>query len=380
MLRTCPLAQPARRPPSVRAAIEQPRAEADERGYVLVFVPRADDHPRVRGVHRRLRQSWYNRSAQIKRAADAAALAGVVWMPEFDLAGAVRPRGRGQATGSSTGVNNISIDGRGRPEQQPPARGHDPRQRGQAVLLAARDPEPVDRARRRSPSTCCRCRSGSPKNTFGTGDLLGGADRENFWAAVSGYCSGHESGDKKLSKYESYSTAASTSACNNGSTESTTTTTPTATCTPIELPANADVAEARGVRRRSTTATGSNCRRTASWRQPDRHHHLQGLRPQRDAARPHATSRSCRRTRSRSTSAAQRVDLHEQLDTPVHVDQPAGRSVLRPGEERRGRRRPTAAARTASASARSRASSFSTCTTRSSAAPGTRRRARRSTA
>ena len=59
---------------------------------------------------------------------------------------------------------------------------------------------------------------GSPKNTFGTGDLLSGADRENFWAAVSGYCSGHESGDKKLSKYESYSTSSSTSACQpNGS-------------------------------------------------------------------------------------------------------------------------------------------------------------------
>ena len=30
--------------------------------------------------------SWYTRSAELKRAADAAALAGVVWMPEFDQA------------------------------------------------------------------------------------------------------------------------------------------------------------------------------------------------------------------------------------------------------------------------------------------------------
>ena len=59
---------------------------------------------------------------------------------------------------------------------------------------------------------------GSPKNTFGTGDLLAGSDRENFWAAVSGYCAGHESGDNKLAKYESYSQSSSTSACQpNGS-------------------------------------------------------------------------------------------------------------------------------------------------------------------
>jgi hypothetical protein len=59
---------------------------------------------------------------------------------------------------------------------------------------------------------------GSPKNTFGTGDLLPVASRENFWAAVNGYCAGHESGDLKLARYESYSTTNSGAAqCNNGS-------------------------------------------------------------------------------------------------------------------------------------------------------------------
>ena len=59
---------------------------------------------------------------------------------------------------------------------------------------------------------------GSPKNTFGTGDLLSGSNRENFWAAVNGYCAGHESGDLKLTRYESYSTSTGGAAqCNNGS-------------------------------------------------------------------------------------------------------------------------------------------------------------------
>ena len=58
---------------------------------------------------------------------------------------------------------------------------------------------------------------GSPKNILGSGDLLSGSDAENFWAAASGYCAGHESGDNKLSGYESYSTASGSSQCNNGS-------------------------------------------------------------------------------------------------------------------------------------------------------------------
>ena len=58
---------------------------------------------------------------------------------------------------------------------------------------------------------------GSPKNIFGSGNLLSGSDAENFWAAASGYCAGHESGDNKLAGYESYSQNAGSSECNNGS-------------------------------------------------------------------------------------------------------------------------------------------------------------------
>ena len=43
---------------------------------------------------------------------------------------------------------------------------------------------------------------GSPKNTFGTGNLLPSPDTENIWAAVSGYCSGRENGDLLLPGYD----------------------------------------------------------------------------------------------------------------------------------------------------------------------------------
>jgi hypothetical protein len=45
---------------------------------------------------------------------------------------------------------------------------------------------------------------GSPRNTFGTGDILGAGSggAENFWAAVNGYCAGKESGDPRLARWD----------------------------------------------------------------------------------------------------------------------------------------------------------------------------------
>ena len=58
---------------------------------------------------------------------------------------------------------------------------------------------------------------------------------ENFWAAVSGYCSGHESGDKALSGFESYSTSGS--GCNNGSPANSDDYDPTGYLYAVDLPA-----------------------------------------------------------------------------------------------------------------------------------------------
>jgi len=159
--------------------------------------------------------SFYVRSAQLKRAADAAALAGVVWMPEFDeaqqyaLAAAAR-------NGFVDGQNNISVS-----VQQV---ANNDRQLTVTITDA--------KAKRFFSSNVFGNQSlsatstaeyelpvplGSPKNTIGTGNLLSSPDTENFWLAVNGYCAGHESGDPKLVGWESYSTSSSSSACNNGS-------------------------------------------------------------------------------------------------------------------------------------------------------------------
>jgi Flp pilus assembly protein TadG len=155
--------------------------------------------------------SWYTRSAEIKRAADAAALAGVVWMPEFDqaeqyaLAAAAKNGFVNGQNGVSVTVEDIPSNNR---QLKVTIRDNKAKQFFSRLVTGGQSIGRSSLAEYVLPVPL-----GSPKNTFGTGSLLSGSDRENFWAAVSGYCSGHESGDKKLAKYESYSTSSSTSAC-----------------------------------------------------------------------------------------------------------------------------------------------------------------------
>jgi len=157
--------------------------------------------------------SWYTRSAELKRAADAAALAGVVWMPEFDQAQDAAIAAA-KANGFENNVNNIKV-------QVDDVPGNN-----RQLRVTIRDTKAKQFFSRLVTGGQSIGRSslaeyvlpvplGSPKNIIGSGDLLSRTDRENFWAAVSGYCSGHESGDKKLSKYESYSNSGT--GCNNGS-------------------------------------------------------------------------------------------------------------------------------------------------------------------
>jgi hypothetical protein len=159
--------------------------------------------------------SWYSRAAQIQRGADAASLAGVVWMPDFPTA---------QSVALSAAARNgfvpsprISI-----------AVSPDPGSTRRLVvsITDTQAPQTFSGMFRASESISRRSTAeyvlpvplGSPKNTFGTGDLLAGSNRENFWAAVNGYCAGHESGDLKLARNESYSTSTGAAAqCNNGS-------------------------------------------------------------------------------------------------------------------------------------------------------------------
>ena len=211
--------RPRSLPSALRHRIAARRPDGDERGFVLVvtaillttlllFAGLAVDFG-----------SFYVRAAEIKRAADAAALAGVVWMPEFDSAEAAALAAASR-NGFVDGVNGISVKVSEVPNDNRQLR---------VTITDAKVKQYFSRLAIKSQSITRGSTAeyvlpvplGSPRNTFGTEQLLPGTSTdEYFWAAVSGWCSGHESGDDKLSKYESYSTSSGSTQCNNGSPES----------------------------------------------------------------------------------------------------------------------------------------------------------------
>ncbi len=159
---------------------------------------------------------WYARGLHLQRTADAAALAGVVWMPDYQQArtvalaeaaqNAVRPTSTITVNVSQDETNlqrlTVSITDTNAP------RYFSGVFRGRQTLTRSATAEYVTKVP-----------LGSPKNTFGTGNLNPGtADDENFWAAVNGYCAGHESGDLVMARNESYTIATGPAVqCNNGS-------------------------------------------------------------------------------------------------------------------------------------------------------------------
>jgi hypothetical protein len=144
---------------------------------------------------------WYYRAAQVQRAADAAALAGVVYMP-------------GDFGTASTIADNVARDN-----------GFDPAKYSVAVspvpnaphelTVTIKDPDvPTFFARAFGLTKVAETRTatakydtaiplGSPENSFGTGDLsLGVGSPTNIWAAVNGYCTSKENGDQFLSRLD----------------------------------------------------------------------------------------------------------------------------------------------------------------------------------
>jgi Flp pilus assembly protein TadG len=163
--------------------------------------------------------SWYVRAAEIKRATDAAALAGVVWMPEFDSA---------EAAALATAARNGFVDGQDGISVSVLAVPNNNRQLRVTITDSNVDQffsrlvvKSQSITRDSTAEYVLPVPLGSPRNTFGTDQLLPGTSTdEYFWAAVNGYCAGHESGDEKLARYESYSQSTGSTQCNNGSPES----------------------------------------------------------------------------------------------------------------------------------------------------------------
>jgi hypothetical protein len=151
--------------------------------------------------------AWYARAAQIQRAADAAALAGVVYLPDESLA-RLRAREVAAQNGFPHGVNGITVDVRrgGVQNNELIVTIHDPKV-AQYLTTPLRSSDVwVERAA--TARYIDAVKMGSPRNFLGTGDLAGilpsaidiPANRPGFWLAISGQCSSKENGDRIMAR------------------------------------------------------------------------------------------------------------------------------------------------------------------------------------
>lgn len=138
--------------------------------------------------------SWYSRAAQLQRSADAAALAGVVWMPSnWDEA---------KSTAEQTALRNGFVQDVNEIDVVVDPVASDPNR----LKVTVRDKKMesifgviffphIQITRSAVAEYVPGVALGSPKNIIGGGD--GG-----FWAAASGYYSAKEDGDYLLSRYD----------------------------------------------------------------------------------------------------------------------------------------------------------------------------------
>jgi hypothetical protein len=138
---------------------------------------------------------FYVRAARLQRAADAAALAGVVYMP----GNPARARAVALEAAARNGVSpsaTVEVDVAGVPGK--------PRQLRVTItdhavptFLGAVVTRSITIRRTATAEYVLPVPLGSPENRIGTGNLFGGSS-ENFWLAASGYCSSKENGDLVL--------------------------------------------------------------------------------------------------------------------------------------------------------------------------------------
>ena len=144
---------------------------------------------------------WYARGAQLQRAADAAALAGVVWMPNFpstaQSVALTTAAKNGFTDGNSISVTAAVVPGNAHRLQVTITDGNAARYFSQFVIAN----ETI--TKQAVAEYVMPLPLGSPKNTFGSGDIFTGTNKENMWAAVNGYCAARESGDLLLAHDDS---------------------------------------------------------------------------------------------------------------------------------------------------------------------------------
>lgn len=166
------------------------RRRRDERGYVLavsaiIMVPLLAISGMATDIG-----GWYAEGAKMQKAADAAALAGVVWLPDLSKATAVANETAKQ-NGFDPALSNITIVVGQLSNQDLRVSITDT----DAPIFFSKFFMSSMTIKRESVATyVLPVPLGSPRNFFGTGNLYT-SDPEGMWGSINGWCAPKEQGD-----------------------------------------------------------------------------------------------------------------------------------------------------------------------------------------
>lgn len=149
---------------------------------------------------------WYARGAKLQKAADAAALAGVVWLPNNTQAHATAVEVLKMNGIDTPNINSVVDPSNDLEVVITPLSTHRLRvkitDRKVETILASVFFDSINMGRKAVAEYAPPVPMGSPANTFGTGNLIPGVASENIYAAVSGWCAPKEDGDQFLSGFD----------------------------------------------------------------------------------------------------------------------------------------------------------------------------------
>lgn len=126
----------------------------------------------------------YTEAAKMQRAADAAALAGVVWLPNLTNATTVA-KASAKENGYDDALANITVTVTQLAETELKVTITNS---ASPIYLAKMVKQSASVTRSSTADYVLPVPLGSPKNYFGTGDMISGTARENFYAAVNNSC------------------------------------------------------------------------------------------------------------------------------------------------------------------------------------------------
>ena len=133
---------------------------------------------------------WYAQGSRMQKAADAAAHAGVVWLPDLSKATTVA-KDTAKSNGYDDALSNITVTVSKLSDNEIKVVINDTAGK---VYLARWVKNNVTISRQATAKFVLPVPLGSPRNFFGTGDMYT-ADREYFYAALNGTCQSKYQGD-----------------------------------------------------------------------------------------------------------------------------------------------------------------------------------------